>query len=87
MPEGVSGEVYFEFLFWGGGHVLQFTHTIAMMVVWVVLTHASGCRFVLTPRLTWVFLAILALPVITVPFLYLAHCIVTPGIASRSPSS
>ena len=79
MADGVGGEVYYEFLFWGGGHVLQFTHTIAMMVAWVVLCHASGCRFVLTPRLTWVFFAILALPVITVPFLYLAHDVVTPG--------
>ena len=27
-PCNIYGEVYFEFLFWGGGHVLQFTHTL-----------------------------------------------------------
>jgi len=79
IPGGMDGQAYFEFLFWGGGHVLQFTNTLLMMVAWVVLAHASGCRFELTPRLTLIFLIILALPVITVPFLYVAHDIVSPG--------
>jgi hypothetical protein len=79
MPRDMAGEVYYEFLFWGSGHVLQFTHTLLMMVAWIVLAHSSGCRFELTPRLTLTFLIILALPVITVPFLYIAHDIVSPG--------
>ena len=79
IPREMAGEVYYEFLFWGSGHVVQFTHTILMMVVWVVLAEGSGCRFELSPRLTLIFLIILALPVITVPFLYLAHDIISPG--------
>jgi hypothetical protein len=79
IPGDMDGQAYFEFLFWGGGHVLQFTHTLLMMVAWVILAHASGCRFELTPRLTLTFLIILALPIITVPFLYIAHDIITPG--------
>jgi cytochrome c oxidase subunit I len=79
MPADMAGEVYYEFLFWGNGHVLQFTHTMMMMVAWIVLTEASGCRFELTPRLTLTFLTILALPVITVPFLYFAHDVVSAG--------
>jgi cytochrome c oxidase subunit 1 len=79
IPREMSGEVYYEFLFWGSGHVLQYTHTILMMVSWVVLADSSGCRFELTPRLTLTFFMILALPVITVPFLYIAHDIVSPG--------
>jgi cytochrome c oxidase subunit 1 len=79
IPGGMNGQAYFEFLFWGGGHVLQFTHTILMMVAWVVLAHASGCRFELTPRLTLTFLIIMVLPIITVPFLYIAHDIISPG--------
>lgn len=79
MPADMGGEVYFEFLFWGSGHVLQFTYTLLMMVAWMVLLRAAGCRFELSPRLTLVFLLILALPVITVPFLYLAHDVVSPG--------
>ncbi len=79
IPVEIDGQAYFEFLFWGGGHVLQFTHTLLMMVAWVVLAHASGCRFELTPRLTLTFLIIMALPIITVPFLYIAHDITSPG--------
>ena len=79
LPAEMDGQIYFEFLFWGGGHIVQFSYTLLMMVAWVVLTCASGGRFELTPRLTLVFLVFLALPVITVPFLYLAHDIVTPG--------
>jgi cytochrome c oxidase subunit 1 len=79
LPDEMEGRIYFEFLFWGGGHVIQFSYTLLMMIVWVVLAMASGCRFELTPRLTLVFLIFLALPVITVPFLYLAHDITTAG--------
>lgn len=79
LPSEMDGSIYFEFLFWGGGHVVQFSYTLLMMIVWVVLATASGCRFELTPRLTLVFLIFLALPVITVPFLYLAHDVTTTG--------
>ncbi len=79
LPAEMDGQIYFEFLFWGGGHIIQFSYTLLMMIVWVVLANSSGCRFELTPRLTLVFLVFLALPVITVPFLYLAHEITSAG--------
>ena len=79
LPTSMDGPVYFEFLFWGGGHIVQFSYTILMLNSWVVLANASQCRFELTPRLTLVFLVFTALPVITVPFLYLAHDVPTPG--------
>ncbi|HNP66210.1 MAG TPA: cbb3-type cytochrome c oxidase subunit I, partial [Woeseiaceae bacterium] len=79
LPDAMDGQVYFEFLFWGGGHIVQFSYTLLMMIAWVVLAVASGCRFELTPRLTLVFLVFLVLPVITVPFLYLAHDVTTAG--------
>jgi len=79
LPTDMDGQIYFEFLFWGAGHVIQFSYTLLMMVAWVVLTCASGGRFELTPRLTLVYVVILALPVITVPFLYLAHDVTSAG--------
>ncbi|MDA0678991.1 MAG: cbb3-type cytochrome c oxidase subunit I [Proteobacteria bacterium] len=79
IPEGMSGQIYFEFLFWGGGHVIQYSYTLLMMICWIVLAHASGCRLELTPRLTLVFQIFLVLPVIVVPFLYLAHNVTSPG--------
>ena len=79
LPAGMDGQVYFEFLFWGAGHVIQFSYTLLMMVAWVVLAYASGGRFELTPRLTLVYFVILVLPVITVPFLYVAHDVTSSG--------
>jgi hypothetical protein len=79
IPPDMQGQAYFEFLFWGGGHVLQFTHTLLMMVVWVLLASNSGCNVSLTPRLMLTYFLLMALPVITVPFLYLAHDVVSPG--------
>jgi len=79
IPDNIEGQAYFEFLFWGGGHVLQFTNTLLMMVVWVLLASNSGCRLTLTPRLTLTYFLLMALPVITVPFLYFAHDVVSPG--------
>jgi hypothetical protein len=79
IPTDMDGQIYFEFLFWGGGHVMQFSYTLLMMVCWVVLAFASNCKFELTPRLTLVFLVFLALPIIVVPFLYLAHDVISPG--------
>jgi len=79
LPASMEGQVYFEFLFWGGGHILQFAYTLLMMLAWIVLATKSGCPFVLSPRLTVVFLLLLALPVITVPFLYIAHDVVSAG--------
>lgn len=79
LPSDMDGQIYFEFLFWGGGHVIQFSYTLLMMVAWLILADASGCRLDLTPRLALVFLIFLALPIITVPFLYLAHDVVSSG--------
>lgn len=79
IPSSMEGQIFYEYLFWGGGHVIQFSYTLLMMVAWVVLAHSSACKFELTPRLLLVFLLFLCLPIITVPFLYLAHDIVSAG--------
>lgn len=79
IPAEMDGQIYFEFLFWGGGHVIQYSYTLLMMICWLVLAHASGCRIDITPRLTLVFQLFLVLPIIVVPFLYLAHDVTSPG--------
>ena len=32
LPPEIDGQQYYEMLFWGGGHVLQFTFTLLMLV-------------------------------------------------------
>lgn len=40
MPAVTAGEEYYELLFWGGGHTLQFLHTQMLLVCWVLLARA-----------------------------------------------
>jgi len=79
IPASLSGQLYFEVLFWGPGHVLQFSHTGLMLVSWLLLAQASGVSSVLSPRLAVVLLVMVSLPTITVPFFHLAHDITSPG--------
>ncbi|MEZ5690863.1 MAG: hypothetical protein R3D71_04270 [Rickettsiales bacterium] len=37
LPPEIDGQQFYEIGFWGGGHVLQFTHTQIMMVCWLWL--------------------------------------------------
>ncbi len=40
VPAVIEGVQYYELLFWGGGHILQFTHTQIMMLGWLLLAMA-----------------------------------------------
>ena len=79
MQDQYQGQVFFEFVFWGAGHVLQFSYTLLMLICWIILANSSFCHYTLSPRLTMLFLILLVLPVITVPFLYIGHEVVSPG--------
>ncbi|HEY5647766.1 MAG TPA: hypothetical protein VIS76_17580 [Pseudomonadales bacterium] len=69
MPDSVRGEQYFERLFWGGGHVLQFTNSILVLVAWFLLGRASGSHAWLSPRVGMVLFALVALPLLAVPWI------------------
>ncbi len=73
IPEASSGEHYYELLFWGGGHTIQFTHTQLMLVAWLWLATISGLRTPLNPRVVMGLLGLGAAPVLLVPFIYLMY--------------
>lgn len=50
LPDTIEGERYYELLFWGGGHTLQFVHVQLMLVSWLWLATVSGITSRLTPR-------------------------------------
>src|SRR5512145_2427202 len=50
VPLELSGKTYYELLWWGGGHVLQFTWTLLMLVAWLWLATLCGARVPLGPR-------------------------------------
>jgi cytochrome c oxidase subunit I len=73
MPDGLVGKAWFEILFWGGGHALQFTWTLLMLVAWLWLASASGARPPLSPRVTLLMFALALAAVFVTPYAYLAH--------------
>ena len=50
LPLALDGKAYYEVLFWGGGHVLQFTWTLLLFVAWIALADAVGARVPLSRR-------------------------------------
>lgn len=52
IPDSISGQYYYEVLFWGGGHILQYIHTLLMLVCWLWLASACRMHISLTPRMT-----------------------------------
>ena len=77
LPSTLDGKAYFEVLFWGGGHVLQFTWTLLMFVAWLALADASGARTLLSPRIAILLFGIGLVSVFTTPVLYLAYDVVS----------
>jgi len=73
VPATLDGEAYWEILFWGGGHALQFTWTLLMLVAWLWLAHACGARVSLSARVTLLLFAIALVAVFVTPYAYLAH--------------
>lgn len=77
IPAYVQGENYYELLFWGSGHVLQFTYTLLMLVSWLWLASASGVLIPLSPRVL-AFLFVIGLAgVFFVPVIYLVAPVTT----------
>jgi len=69
LPGTLEGEPYFERLFWGGGHVLQFTNSVLVLIAWFLLGRASGSHAWLSPRIGMVLFALVAIPLIAVPLI------------------
>jgi len=73
LPQGLDPRIYYELLFWGGGHVLQFAYTLLMLVGWIWLASSIGARMSLSPRVVTLLFAIALLSVFLTPVTYLAY--------------
>ncbi len=70
IDPGFEGLAYYDRLFWGSGHIIQFSHTQLMLVAWLWLASVSGAKLRISPRVA-LFLFILGLqPVLAAPIIY-----------------
>jgi len=64
-------EVYYELLFWGGGHVLQLCCSLAMVAVWLILLDSALGRSVMTGKTAAILVGAMMLPWLSAPILAL----------------
>ena len=67
----IEPKLYFEVLFWGGGHTLQFQHALLMVVAWLSIAASLGAGGIVSSRALSVMFWIAALPLLVVPAIYL----------------
>jgi hypothetical protein len=73
VPRLLDSKTYYELLFWGPGHVIQFCWSLVMMVAWLWLATLAGARVPLSPRVVTLLFAIGLAAVFATPLIYLAH--------------
>jgi hypothetical protein len=73
IPLNIDERTYFELLFWGGGHVLQFVYTFLMLICWLCLASAVSPSSPLSPRLITLLFAIGLGAVFLTPVTYLLY--------------
>jgi heme/copper-type cytochrome/quinol oxidase subunit 1 len=73
VPGTLDAKGYYELLFWGGGHVLQFTWTLLLLVAWLLLADAIGARVPISPRVATLLFGIGLGAVFATPLVFLAY--------------
>lgn len=71
VSPSLDSHVYYEILFWGGGHALQVAWTLLMLVAWLWLASAANAPVSLSPRLVVLLFLMALLSVFATPFAYL----------------
>jgi hypothetical protein len=68
----IEERIYFEVMFWGGGHTLQFQHALLMVVAWLWIAARLGHPSSVSARWLALMFCIATLPLLAVPLIYLA---------------
>lgn len=68
-PRDLAPETFYEFVAWGGGHVLQVANAAAMVAIWLLLVERLQGRPVVTPRIGAVLFGLLLFPHLAAPLL------------------
>jgi hypothetical protein len=72
VPRDLPAKMYYELLYWGPGHVIQFCWSLIMLVAWLWLATLLGARVPLSPRVVVLLFAIGLISVFATPAIYLA---------------
>lgn len=77
MPVDITpsndGQQYYELLFWGGGHTLQYLHTQILLVCWLFLIKAVKPQFSVNSLVLWSALSVGLVTALAVPYAYMNY--------------
>jgi len=73
MPRVIDGQQYYDLMFWGGGHVLQFTHVQMLLVCWIMLVKSLKPDFRLPRKWLKVLLSVGVSTAAVTPLAYLLY--------------
>ena len=73
MIPDIDGKGYYELLFWGGGHLLQFTYTLLMLAAWLWLASASEVKLPVTPRVVLLMFGFGLFALFVTPVIYFSY--------------
>jgi len=62
LGSSLEGQAYYEMLFWGSGHIFQFTHTVLLLLAWLWLAQANSAVISFSPRLISILFILAAIP-------------------------
>lgn len=78
LQQDIHDHTYYEYLFWGSGHTLQFSHTILLYVAWLWLSSVSGSSYKLKPAIYISLFFLCFIPVLLVPVIYSSFPVLSP---------
>ena len=73
MPASVTGQGFYEYLFWGAGHNLQFAYTQLLLLAWLLLAWQTGISLPLNRSWLAALLLVGVSPVLATPLIYLLY--------------
>ncbi|NKB38107.1 MAG: cytochrome C oxidase subunit I [Gammaproteobacteria bacterium] len=79
VPKQLAREIYYEVLFWGCGHILQFTYTLLMMVAWLWLASLARLSLPVSPRVALFLFAVGLFSIFLTPIIYLEYPVIDPS--------
>lgn len=72
VPQALDARTYYELLFWGPGHLVQFCWSLILMFAWLWLATIVGARPPLGPRVVVLLFGIALAAVFITPLIYLS---------------
>lgn len=78
LPANFDSSAYYEILFWGGGHALQFVWVLLVVAGWLWLAGACGFKFQIPTRSLFALMLLTVAGALVTLYAYLVYGVLSP---------